>query len=73
MTTKIAISVDDVCAKPQYGLFLDYGPLKYLKKLNDKHGAKFTLFFIPNRENNNSFKLNDVGTRTYSNTSNGVR
>lgn len=47
MVIKIAFSVDDVAPKVGYGLLLDMDPLKYLTKLNEEFGCKFTLFTIP--------------------------
>jgi len=44
---RVAFSCDDVCPKTGYGLLLDYGPLKYLRMLNDEFGCKFTLFVVP--------------------------
>ena len=57
MTTRIAFSVDDICPKQQYGLFLEFGPMKYLKKIHDEFGTKFTAFVIPRRENKDDFDI----------------
>lgn len=50
MTLKIVFSVDDFAPVPGYGLYLTNGPLKYLKKLHEEFGCKFTMFSIPMME-----------------------
>ena len=43
----IVFSVDDVHPEIGYGLLKNNDQFKYLKKLNDEFGLKFTLFLIP--------------------------
>ena len=47
MVIKIVFDVDDVGPKVGYGLLIDSDPTKYLKKLNEEFGCKFTLFTVP--------------------------
>lgn len=51
----IVFSVDDFAPAPGYGLYLTSGPFKYLKKLNDEFGAKFTMFSIPFLQGNEEY------------------
>jgi predicted deacetylase len=54
MVLKIAFSVDDIAPIPEHGLNKEKGNLKYLIKLNEEFGAKFTLFTIPNFQGKNN-------------------
>lgn len=44
---KILFSVDDVHPEMGYGLYQNQDQFKYLKKLHDEFGIKFTLFTVP--------------------------
>lgn len=48
MVLRIAFSVDDIAPYEDHGLNKEQGNLKYLFKLNEEFGVKFTLFVIPN-------------------------
>lgn len=56
MTLKIAFTVDDLAPTPGNGLFLKNGPIKYLDKLHDEFGCKFTHFAIPMMEGNEKYR-----------------
>lgn len=57
MTLKIAFSVDDVHPEVGFGLLMDNDPLMYLKKLHQEFGCKFTLFAVPQWQNNPKFAV----------------
>lgn len=44
---KVLFSVDDIHPEMGYGLYQNQDQFKYLKKLNDEFGIKFTLFMVP--------------------------
>jgi hypothetical protein len=44
--TDVYFSVDDVCPKPGFGLFINRD-FMYLQKLYDEFGCKFTFFLVP--------------------------
>ena len=46
-TLKVAFSCDDIHPEVGYGLLFENGPLKWLKKLNEEFGCKFTVFMVP--------------------------
>lgn len=62
MSIKIVFDVDDVGPKVGYGLLIDSDPTKYLKKLHDEFGCKFTLFTVPvwNGQENYDLRKNKI-------------
>lgn len=54
---KVLFSVDDVHPEMGYGLYENLDQFKYLKRLHDEFGIKFTLFMVPRWRNNQQLDI----------------